>query len=71
MNFELRKDGDLMLVETHEGEIHLHLESDCAIDTEGVGHGCVTGMWMTRHEAVQLRDALTVALFVTHGKPTL
>jgi hypothetical protein len=67
MNFEINKDGDSLTVETHEDQVHLHLEGD-AVDTDGFTHSCVTGMWLTCDEAAQLRDSLTVALFVIERK---
>ena len=57
-DFELDKAGDSLHVEMHQDEIHVGGEGPYGYD-EGFGHGCVTGMWLTRDEAAQLRDCLT------------
>jgi hypothetical protein len=71
MNFELQKNDYSVAVETHpDGEIWLGCESPISkdFDDDGTGHGCGSGMWLTRAEAIQVRDALTVALFVVDRK---
>ncbi|MCW2904228.1 MAG: hypothetical protein JWO67_6493 [Streptosporangiaceae bacterium] len=64
--FELDKGGTRLTVEEHsDGEFYLGCEepiSEHTFDSDGTGHGCVSGMWLTRAEAVELRDWLSTEL---------
>lgn len=63
--FELEKGGSHLIVEEHsDSEFYLGFQQRIRPDVndDDTGHRCVNGMWLTRVEAVGLRDWLSVEL---------
>lgn len=57
--FEVDKGNELLTVQPHrDGELFIGCEESHTYDDDGVPHGCITGIWLTRDEAVGLCDYL-------------
>lgn len=61
--FKLDKGNELLSIEPHrDGELFIGCDETFTYEDDGIPHGCHTGVWLTRDEAIQVRDFLSAWL---------